>query len=164
MFRRRVQPYASFFTHVRGRLSPSGLAVLRSIGRIYGPSSTSRWMPKYIFPGGYIPPHSQVVPHVENSGFWITDLEIVKIHYANTLALWRKRFGTLSASAPVCRVAPPGSSPPLSLVARRLSATPIASPTMPPQPVMSGCVPHSVVFGGRVVSRLRRKHPPLPTY
>jgi len=87
-----VPQYASFFTRIRELLSPAGLAVLHSIGRMHGPSTTSHWMRKYIFPGGYIPALSQVIPHVEKSGLWITDLEILRLHYANTLALWRKRF------------------------------------------------------------------------
>lgn len=87
-----VPHYAGFFERVRDLLSSSGTAVLHSIGRMHGPSTTSHWIRKYIFPGGYIPALSQVLPHVENSGLWITDLEILRLHYANTLALWRERF------------------------------------------------------------------------
>jgi cyclopropane-fatty-acyl-phospholipid synthase len=63
-----------------------------AIGRMHGPSTTSRWMQKYIFPGGYIPALSQVIPHVERCGLWLTDLEILRLHYANTLRLWRERI------------------------------------------------------------------------
>lgn len=87
-----VPNYPGFFTRIRELLSSSGIAVLHSIGRMHGPSTTSHWIRKYIFPGGYIPALSQVLPHVEDSGLWITDLEILRLHYANTLALWRERF------------------------------------------------------------------------
>ena len=84
--------YADFFLRVRELLSPSGVAVLHSIGRMHGASTTSHWIRKYIFPGGYAPALSQVLPSVERSGLWITDLEILRLHYARTLALWRERF------------------------------------------------------------------------
>jgi cyclopropane-fatty-acyl-phospholipid synthase len=53
---------------------------------------TSAWVRKYIFPGGYIPALSQVLPAVERSGLWLTDLEILRLHYAETLRLWRQNF------------------------------------------------------------------------
>jgi cyclopropane-fatty-acyl-phospholipid synthase len=84
--------YGIFFERVRELLSPSGIAVLHSIGRMHGPSTTSHWIQKYIFPGAYIPALSQVIPHVERRGLWITDLEVLRLHYANTLRLWRERF------------------------------------------------------------------------
>lgn len=87
-----VSYYADFFSRVRALLSSSGVAVLHSIGRMQGPSTTSHWIRKYIFPGGYIPALSQVLPAIERSGLWITDLEILRLHYARTLALWRERF------------------------------------------------------------------------
>lgn len=87
-----VSYYADFFSRVRALLSSSGMAVLHSIGRMHGPSTTSHWIRKYIFPSGYIPALSQVLPSVERSGLWITDLEILRLHYARTLALWRERF------------------------------------------------------------------------
>lgn len=87
-----VPYYTDFFARIRELLSSSGIAVLHSIGRMHGPSTTSRWIRKYIFPGGYIPALSQVLPSLERSGLWITDLEILRLHYARTLALWRERF------------------------------------------------------------------------
>ena len=87
-----VPHYPGFFARIRELLTSSGVAVLHSIGRMHGPSTTSHWIRKYIFPGGYIPALSQVLPHVEDSGLWITDLEILRLHYANTLALWHERF------------------------------------------------------------------------
>jgi cyclopropane-fatty-acyl-phospholipid synthase len=60
--------------------------------RPHGPSTTSHWIQKYIFPGGYIPALLQVIPHVERCGLWITDQEVLRLHYANTLRLRREQF------------------------------------------------------------------------
>ncbi len=53
---------------------------------------TYTWIRKYIFPGGYSPALSEVVPHVERARLWITDIEILRLHYAETLRAWRGRF------------------------------------------------------------------------
>jgi cyclopropane-fatty-acyl-phospholipid synthase len=66
--------------------------VLHSIGRSEGPNVTNPWIAKYIFPGGYIPSLSEVLPHIEKSGLLITDMEILRLHYAETLKHWRERF------------------------------------------------------------------------
>ncbi|HMN70328.1 MAG TPA: cyclopropane-fatty-acyl-phospholipid synthase family protein [Rhodoblastus sp.] len=84
--------YPAFFAGLRDLLASPGLAVLHSIGRMHGPSTTSQWTRKYIFPGGYIPAVSEVMPHVENAGLWLCDVEILRLHYAQTLRLWRERF------------------------------------------------------------------------
>jgi cyclopropane-fatty-acyl-phospholipid synthase len=68
------------------------VALLHSIGRMDGPGSTSPWIRKYIFPGGYVPALSEVVPAVERQRLWITDIEILRLHYARTLNAWRRRF------------------------------------------------------------------------
>ena len=57
-----------------------------------GPASTNAWIRKYIFPGGYIPALSEVLPAIERSGLWVTDIEILRLHYAQTLRQWRERF------------------------------------------------------------------------
>jgi cyclopropane-fatty-acyl-phospholipid synthase len=66
--------------------------VLHAIGRADGPGKTNPWVRKYIFPGGYSPALSEVVPVVEKAGLWITDIEILRLHYAETLRHWRNRF------------------------------------------------------------------------
>ncbi len=66
--------------------------VLHSIGRFDGPGDTNPWIQKYIFPGGYIPSLSEVVPVVEKVGLKTTDIEILRLHYARTLRVWRERF------------------------------------------------------------------------
>ena len=84
--------YETFFAKVRDLLAPKGVALLHSIGRADGPGITNPWIRKYIFPGGYSPALSQVLPAVEQAGLWTTDVEILRIHYAETLRHWRKRF------------------------------------------------------------------------
>jgi cyclopropane-fatty-acyl-phospholipid synthase len=84
--------YADFFDVLRELLADKGTALLHSIGRMQGPGVTSAWIRKYIFPGGYVPALSQVMPAIERSGLWLTDLEILRLHYAETLHHWRDRF------------------------------------------------------------------------
>ncbi len=66
--------------------------VLHSIGRSEGPGVTNPWIAKYIFPGGYIPALSEVLPSIERAGLLVTDIEILRLHYAETLKAWRERF------------------------------------------------------------------------
>jgi len=66
--------------------------LLHFIGRSEGPNVTNPWIAKYIFPGGYIPALSEVLPAVERSGLLVTDVEILRLHYADTLKHWRARF------------------------------------------------------------------------
>ena len=87
-----INHYPEFFSKVRELLKDDGVAVLHSIGRPLGPSATSSWIKKYIFPGGYIPALSETQPIVEQSGFYLCDVEVLRLHYAQTLHEWRKRF------------------------------------------------------------------------
>ncbi|HHL42888.1 MAG TPA: SAM-dependent methyltransferase, partial [Hellea balneolensis] len=66
--------------------------LLHSIGRRGGPGSTARWIRKYIFPGGYSPALSETLAVVEKSGMWVTDIEILRLHYAETCLHWDQRF------------------------------------------------------------------------
>jgi cyclopropane-fatty-acyl-phospholipid synthase len=66
--------------------------VLHSIGRFGPPAVTNPWIAKYIFPGGYIPALSEVLRAVEHAGLLVTDVEILRLHYAETLKAWRDRF------------------------------------------------------------------------
>jgi cyclopropane-fatty-acyl-phospholipid synthase len=87
-----INHYETFFRKSEQLLAEDGVMVLHSIGRSEGPSVTSPWIAKYIFPGGYIPSLSEVLPHIERSGLLITDIEILRLHYAETLKAWRERF------------------------------------------------------------------------
>ena len=84
--------YARFFQKIRDLLSADGIALIHSIGRMNGPAVTSAWTRKYIFPGGHIPALSEVAPVIERAGLVLTDLEILRLHYAETLRHWRERF------------------------------------------------------------------------
>jgi cyclopropane-fatty-acyl-phospholipid synthase len=87
-----INHYGSFFAKLKELLKPDGVALLHAIGRMDGPGSTIPWVRKYIFPGGYAPALSEVVPVVERARLWITDIEILRLHYALTLRAWRRRF------------------------------------------------------------------------
>jgi len=84
--------YDSFFRSCSALLEEDGVMLLHSIGRSEGPNVTNPWIAKYIFPGGYIPALSEVLPAVERAGLLVTDLEILRLHYAETLKAWRERF------------------------------------------------------------------------
>jgi cyclopropane-fatty-acyl-phospholipid synthase len=84
--------YRTFFKKIRGLLAENGVMLLHSIGRMDPPGSTNPWLRKYIFPGGYTPALSEVLAAVEDVGLWVTDIEILRLHYASTLREWRKRF------------------------------------------------------------------------
>src|SRR5580704_1618094 len=87
-----INQFPTFFNQVNRLLKPDGVALLHSIGRSDGPGATNPWLRKYIFPGGYSPALSEVVPVVEQSRLWITDIEVLRLHYAETLRAWRRRF------------------------------------------------------------------------
>lgn len=87
-----VNYYDAYFQHIAARLEDDGVAVLHSIGRSEGPGITNPWIAKYIFPGGYIPALSEVLPAIERAGLLVADIEILRLHYAETLKAWRERF------------------------------------------------------------------------
>ena len=87
-----VRQYGRMFERIRALLPQHGVALVHSIGRVLGPGSTNPWIKKYIFPGGYIPALSEVLPSIERSGLWVTDIEVLRLHYAYTLKQWRERF------------------------------------------------------------------------
>jgi len=84
--------YREFFTKMKELLAEDGVAVLHAIGRMEEPGGTNPWLRKYIFPGGYCPALSEVLQVVERVGLWVTDIEILRLHYAETLREWRRRF------------------------------------------------------------------------
>ena len=87
-----VNHYETFFRKAAQLLPDDGVMVLHSIGRSEGPGITNPWIAKYIFPGGYIPALSEVLPCIEKAGLLVTDIEILRLHYAETLKAWRERF------------------------------------------------------------------------
>ena len=87
-----VTHFHRFFGKVKSLLAEDGVALLHTIGRTDGPGVTDPWIRKYIFPGGYIPALSEIVAAIEHAGLVITDVEVLRLHYAETLRHWRKRF------------------------------------------------------------------------
>ncbi len=87
-----ITHYAEFFAILRERLTDDGVALIHSIGRSDGPSVTNPWITRHIFPGGYSPALSEVFRAVERARLVATDVEILRLHYAETLRHWRRRF------------------------------------------------------------------------
>jgi cyclopropane-fatty-acyl-phospholipid synthase len=87
-----VDFYETYFKRCAELLTDDGVMVLHSIGRSEGPDATNPWLAKYIFPGSYIPALSEVLPAIERSGLLVCDVEILRLHYAETLQAWRERF------------------------------------------------------------------------
>ena len=83
---------ADYFRTIRELLTPDGVAVVYAIGRTGPPDATNPWTDKYIFPGGYIPAMSEVTAAIERSHLVVTDIEISRLHYAETLKFWREHF------------------------------------------------------------------------
>ncbi|MCW5695364.1 MAG: class I SAM-dependent methyltransferase [Bauldia sp.] len=86
------QHFGEFFRHLDRLLKPEGLAVLHTIGRMATPGGINAWVRKYIFPGTYLPSLSQLSPELERRGLWMTDYEMLRLHYAETLKAWDERF------------------------------------------------------------------------
>ncbi len=84
--------YREFFASLHDRLADDGVALLHTIGRADGPGATNPWIARYIFPGGYSPALSEVLAVIEKSGLYVTDIEVWRLHYAETLKAWRDRF------------------------------------------------------------------------
>lgn len=84
--------YDEYFRTVRRLLNDDGVMLLHAIGRNSVPGATNPWIRKYIFPGGYIASLSEVLPAIERAKLYVTDIEILRLHYADTLRAWRERF------------------------------------------------------------------------
>ena len=84
--------YRTYFEKIRELLVDDGVALVHTIGRADGPGTTNSWIRKYIFPGGYSPALSEVLPIIERAELYLTDVEVLRLHYAETLKAWRRRF------------------------------------------------------------------------
>ena len=87
-----VPNYRTYFKRLYDCLKDDGVALVHTIGRLTGPGITQPFIAKYVFPGGYVPALSEVFPAIELSGFLVTDIEILRLHYAKTLQAWRQNF------------------------------------------------------------------------
>ena len=84
--------YNAYFKKISDLLSEDGIAVMHTIGNVRTPKLTPAFIRKYIFPGGYIPTLSEIMPAVEKSGLIISDIEVLRLHYADTLRNWYENF------------------------------------------------------------------------
>ncbi|WP_375260200.1 class I SAM-dependent methyltransferase [Citreimonas sp.] len=84
--------YGDYFDKVCDLLDPDGVALIHTIGNVEAPSPTNPWLEKYIFPGGYVPSMTDLMPAVERSGLYTQDIEILRGHYGPTLHHWHLRF------------------------------------------------------------------------
>jgi cyclopropane-fatty-acyl-phospholipid synthase len=87
-----VPHYGEYFRTVRERLTDDGIALIHTIGRCERPGTTSPWIAKYIFPGGYVPALSETLHAIEGQDLFTTDVEVWRLHYAETLKHWYDRF------------------------------------------------------------------------
>ena len=83
--------YKTFFRQVNNLLNHDGLALIHTIGSINGPRDPQPWITKYIFPGGYTPSMSELASPIEKSGLIVSDIEVLRMHYAHTLRHWKER-------------------------------------------------------------------------
>ena len=84
--------YKPFLKKVYDTLEEDGIALVHTIGRADGPGITDAWTKKYIFPNSYAPSLSEIVKAVEQTGFYVCDIEVLRTHYAETISEWRRRF------------------------------------------------------------------------
>ena len=87
-----IPNYNRFWREVFQKLSDDGIGLIHTIGRTTPPGGTNPWINKYIFPGGYIPAMSEVMGNVEQNDLYVTDVEVLRLHYAKTLKRWYENF------------------------------------------------------------------------
>jgi len=84
--------YPTFFKKCHDLLAHDGMMLLHSVGRLHGPADTNAWVWKYIFPGGHAPALSELAPIIAKSGLILSDVDVLRLHYAKTLRHWRIRL------------------------------------------------------------------------
>ena len=84
--------YGAFFRKAKELLAEDGVMVLHAIGRFDPPSPINPFISKYVFPGADLGALSEIMQAIEPTGLFVTDVEILRLHYAETLRLWRERF------------------------------------------------------------------------
>ena len=89
-----VGDYGQYFAKIAGLLTGDGVGLVHTIGRADGPGVTNAFIRRYIFPGGYSPALSEILPAIEQAGLYVTDVEVLRLHYAETLRAWRRRLLT----------------------------------------------------------------------
>ena len=85
-----VKYFRTYLKKANDILKDNGVFLLHTIGQRGNPTATSPWIRKYIFPGGYIPSLSEVMKETQKLNINVTDIEILRLHYAHTLSHWYK--------------------------------------------------------------------------
>ena len=83
--------FREYFAKTNQLLADEGIMLTHTIGRVDGPGTTDKWTRKYIFPGGYIPALSELVRALEQTRWEVGDVEVLRYHYAETIAEWYRR-------------------------------------------------------------------------
>jgi cyclopropane-fatty-acyl-phospholipid synthase len=87
-----VQNFDGYFSKLKSLMKPGGFGLVHAIGRMSPPGTTAPFIRKYIFPGGYCPAMSELFASLERTGTWVSDCEILRLHYYWTLKAWRENF------------------------------------------------------------------------
>ena len=82
--------YKKFFNQIEKLLKDNGVSLIHTIGSVNPPRDPHPWITKYIFPGGYTPSLSEVTNPIEKAGLIVTDIEVLRLHYAHTLRHWKE--------------------------------------------------------------------------
>ncbi len=87
-----VAYFEEYFNKISSLLKDDGIAFIHAIGRMTPPGTTGPFIRKYIFPGGYVPALSETFAAIEQTGLWVADMEVLRLHYYYTIKHWRERF------------------------------------------------------------------------
>jgi cyclopropane-fatty-acyl-phospholipid synthase len=86
-----------YFAALDRHLAPGGRIGLQTItmahDRMLATRDTYTWIQKYIFPGGLLPSVTAIQDSLARTTLRITGREDFGAHYAETLRIWRERFG-----------------------------------------------------------------------
>ena len=82
--------YNKFFKQIDNLLDKDGVSLIHTIGSVNPPRDPHPWITKYIFPGGYTPSLSEVTTPIEKAGLIVSDIEVLRLHYAHTLRHWKE--------------------------------------------------------------------------
>jgi len=82
--------YNKFFKQIARLLKDDGVSLIHTIGSVNTPRGPQPWITKYIFPGGHTPSLSEVTTPIEKAGLIVSDIEVLKLHYAHTLRHWKE--------------------------------------------------------------------------
>ena len=91
----------AYFAALDRHLAPGGRIALQIItmphDRMLATRHTYTWIQKYIFPGGLLPSVTAIGDSLARTRLRITGREDFGAHYAETLRIWRERFGARTA-------------------------------------------------------------------